>query len=104
RMALEVFGCNIGIGLGRNSVHVDLRGTRASWVYEGAAMNESGFDTWVQETCADLGERMIRRIELPERLAPAITGPETYQVSDTPPSFYVDSGGNRYYAVEVASD
>jgi hypothetical protein len=50
-IALQELGCNIGIGLGQNYIHVDLRGTRASWVYPGAALSEGDFDTWVQQQC-----------------------------------------------------
>lgn len=49
--ALAVFGCNIGIGLGKNIVHLDLRGSRASWVYKDTPMTDSAFEKWVKEQC-----------------------------------------------------
>jgi hypothetical protein len=58
--ALDTLGCEIGLGLGADFVHVDLRGWRASWSREGAAMDEVDFDLWVLERCG--GERPPRAI------------------------------------------
>jgi subtilisin family serine protease len=103
RLALEVFDCEMGIGLGRNIIHVDVRGELASWTYTGAAMTEPEFDAWVRETCAELGKGRSRRQEIDERLRPAITGPETHLVDAGPPTFTIQTGANRWYAVEVAT-
>ncbi len=50
-LALDVTECDIGIGLGRSFIHLDLRGYLASWVEEGAAMDEVTFDAWVRARC-----------------------------------------------------
>lgn len=55
RLALDEFGCNIGIGLGKNGIHIDVRGTLAIWVYEGAELSEPEFDAWVREICINHG-------------------------------------------------
>src|SRR5690606_35696927 len=39
-LALETLGCGVGLGLGANTLHVDLRGYLASWAYPGAALDE----------------------------------------------------------------
>lgn len=54
--ALQLLGCEIGLGLGDTFVHLDLRGHQASWATEGAAMDEAAFDLWVLERCEDAQE------------------------------------------------
>jgi hypothetical protein len=103
RIALEELGCAIGIGLGRNSIHVDLRGQLASWRYDGAALSESEFDQWVRDTCSQLGRQRTMRAEYAERVVPTIIGPERYAVDNEAPTFYIDPGLNTYYAIEVAT-
>lgn len=49
--ALAITDCNIGLGLGRTFLHIDMRGHSASWVYDGAAMDEATFDHWVRTRC-----------------------------------------------------
>lgn len=49
--ALAITDCNIGIGLGRTFLHIDMRGHSASWVYDDAAMDEATFDHWVRTRC-----------------------------------------------------
>jgi len=51
RMALEEMGYNLGIGLGRTYIHVDLRGTLATWVYPDAGMGAQEFRDWVLNQC-----------------------------------------------------
>ncbi|MGB3292834.1 MAG: D-Ala-D-Ala carboxypeptidase family metallohydrolase, partial [Phormidesmis sp.] len=122
--ALEEIGCNIGIGLGQNSVHLDLRGNLTSWTYQGAVMDEAEFDHWVREKCAQIsnarttslsamqssakGTRTDQlhtaRLESSRRHSPpVIVGPETHHRSAEPPIFRVMPGQNAFYAVEVAT-
>ncbi|WP_217497639.1 D-Ala-D-Ala carboxypeptidase family metallohydrolase, partial [Methanosarcina mazei] len=103
RIALEELGCDIGIGLGRNSIHVDLRGQLTSWRYEGAELSENEFDQWVRDTCQQLGRRHSERAEYSERVLPKIIGPEVYVATDEAPAFYIEIGPNSYYAVEIAT-
>jgi len=51
RHVIEAMGCNIGLGLGRNTLHVDVRGTLATWTYPGAPLSERAFDFWVGMLC-----------------------------------------------------
>jgi len=103
RLALEVFGCDIGLGLGKNIVHIDVRGEQASWVYDGAAMNEREFDDWVQERCQELGRTVKPRVEPTTK--PTIIGPDTYVRGNQPPTFHIkllETHSN--FAVEFATD
>lgn len=52
---LEVIGCRIGIGLGQNFIHIDVRGQLATWAEADAVMSEQAFDRWVRNRCSDLG-------------------------------------------------
>jgi len=62
--ALEVQGCGIGLGLGENFLHVDVRAYPASWARPGAAMAEADFDLWLLERCSDsFGEEARAAIE-----------------------------------------
>ncbi len=122
--ALEEIGCNIGIGLGKNSVHLDLRGTLTSWTYQGAVMDEAEFDRWVRDRCAQLNRYSTRaasamqfdvrgvtanqphaaRLESSRRHhPPVIIGPEIHHCSADPPTFQAMPGQNAFYAVEVAT-
>lgn len=38
-----------------------------------------------------------------ESLQPAINGPERYQISEIPPTFFIQSGANQFYAIEVTT-
>lgn len=51
RLALAEMGCDIGIGLHENTIHVDVRGELTSWTYEGAQMTEPAFDAWTLVQC-----------------------------------------------------
>lgn len=53
RVVLDAIGCDIGIGLLRNAVHLDLRGHRATWTRPGASMDAEAFGEWVAQTCGD---------------------------------------------------
>lgn len=103
RLALAEVGCDIGIGLGQNIIHIDLRERSASWAYDGAAMSEREFDRWVQERCRDREGSNRSRSEVTVRTAPAISGPESYPANAEPPRFRVEPGQNRFFAVEVAT-
>ncbi|WP_243466472.1 hypothetical protein [Methanosarcina mazei] len=99
RIALEELGCDIGIGLGRNSIHVDLRGQLTSWRYEGAELSENEFDQWVRDTCQQLGRRHSERAEYSERVLPKIIGPEVYVATDEAPAFYIERSSRSCHYV-----
>ena len=101
-LALEVAGGDIGLGLGPTTVHLDLRGEPASWVYEGAVMNETEFDQWVAERRGRREARRRRR-EATDRRAPSVLAP-TRAAADAPPAFVVRPGSNRWVAVDVVTD
>jgi len=66
RMALEEMGCEIGLGLGPRSLHVDVRGELATWTYEGADLPGPTFTAWVYAQCgqpvpADVAARAASR-------------------------------------------
>ena len=44
-------GCGIGLGLGKNTIHVDVRGYLSTWTYPGAPLSERAFDAWVLNLC-----------------------------------------------------
>lgn len=103
KLALEAFGCDIGLGLGKNIIHVDVRGRRASWVYDGAEMNEREFDDWVAEQCQALGRSVKPRME--PRTQPTILGPDSYSRGNQPPTFNIQLlDTHPYFAVEFATD
>lgn len=49
--AIQTMGCGIGLGLGRNTVHIDVRGYLSTWTYPGAPLRESEFDRWILSLC-----------------------------------------------------
>ena len=102
QLALEVAGGDIGLGLGPTTVHIDLRGESASWVYEGAVMNEAEFDQWVAERRGTRQARRRRR-EVTDRRAPAVLAP-TEAAAGSPPAFVIRPGTNRWVAVDVVTD
>lgn len=60
RLALQTLGCEIGLGLGPRSLHVDVRGELVTWTYPGAAMPNAAFDAWALAHCG---------LPVPEELA-----------------------------------
>ena len=52
RAAVEAMGCAIGIGLGENTIHVDVRGYLETWTYPGAPIGSQDFSRWVRTLCA----------------------------------------------------
>jgi hypothetical protein len=62
RRAVEAFGCGVGLGLGRNTLHVDVRGHLATWTYPGAPMSEWAFDFWVLRLCHGVGSDALGRL------------------------------------------
>ena len=52
RQVIAAMGCKIGLGLGRRSVHVDVRGTLATWTYPGAPLSDLAFDLWIRMLCS----------------------------------------------------
>ena len=51
RAAIAAMGCAIGIGLGQNTIHVDVRGYLETWTYPRAPMSAYAFDRWVRALC-----------------------------------------------------
>ena len=51
RLALLTLGCDIGLGLGPRTLHVDVRGELTTWTYEGAPLSEVAFDAWALTQC-----------------------------------------------------
>ena len=51
RLALRAMGCDIGIGLGPHTIHLDLRGDLTTWTYPGASLHEAAFDAWALTQC-----------------------------------------------------
>ena len=100
-LALDVTGGDVGIGLGPVTVHLDLRGEPASWVYEGAVMDEAEFDAWVTDRRSRREVR--RRREITDRRAPSLLAP-TRAALDDPPAFLVRPGTNRWIAVDLVTD
>lgn len=60
RLALQTLGCQIGLGLGPRSLHIDVRGDLLTWTYPGAAMPNAAFDAWALAQCG---------LEVPPELA-----------------------------------
>jgi hypothetical protein len=52
-LVLMALGCEIGLGLYANSIHVDVRGRRAVWARDGAAFTGEEFTRWVATRCGD---------------------------------------------------
>ena len=107
RLALETLGCRIGIGLGANSIEIDVRGSLATWVLPGAAMSAQQFDSFVSDICPVNRDRLSRSGFGADSVAetkPEITGPETANALGPAPEFRIVPGRNSYYAVEVAVD
>jgi subtilisin family serine protease len=104
RIALDVLGRDIGLGLGRTSLHVDVRGEPASWVYAGAPLSEADFDAWVRRTATELGRSVTLRLDAAERMRPAIIGPDSAIPGSAAPSFSIEPAGFPFYCVEIADD
>jgi len=51
RAAIQTMGCGIGLGLGENTIHVDVRGYLSTWTYRGAPLSEVVFDRWILSLC-----------------------------------------------------
>lgn len=49
--AIQAMGCGIGLGLGRNTVHVDVRGYLKTWTYPGAPLGDGAFHRWILALC-----------------------------------------------------
>lgn len=50
-LAIRVLGCTVGLGLGANTLHLDVRGRLATWTYPGAPLSEGAFDLWTLSLC-----------------------------------------------------
>ena len=103
-LALECLGIDIGLGLGRITVHVDLRGSLATWVYAGASKTEVEFDEWAKQTAARLGDVRGERDEIIDRDWPTVVGPDSWTVGSEPPAFRTEPGRNGWVAMEFAVD
>ena len=49
--AIQSMGCGIGLGLGKTTIHVDVRGYLSTWTYPGAPLSERVFDAWILNLC-----------------------------------------------------
>lgn len=78
-LALDVTECAIGIGLGVDFVHIDLRGYLASWAQEDAALSEDAFDAWVEAHCGAL--RTTRAVARPS-FAEAVEVSERQRIAE----------------------
>ena len=115
RLALEEIGTEIGLGMKRDSIHIDLRGTLAGWVEEGAGMDLAGFDQWLNGVVGDIREtRRVRWFPHAETnrwgtpvsagAGVSVVGPDMYlQNSLDPPAFYVEFDRDVACRIEVAT-
>jgi subtilisin family serine protease len=104
RAALESMGFDIGIGLGRSSIHVDVRGELATWTYEGSELDEAEFDAWVRDLERTGGRSMRLRREVAEQVRPRISSVGRWPRAEESPVFTVWPGGDRRYVVQAATD
>lgn len=105
RVALETIGFDIGVGLGRTFIHIDVRGELASWTYAGSELDEAGFDAWVRELQRSLGRSVrVAGRQHEEEDEPRIAAPERWPRLVEPPTFTVWPGGDRNYIIQVATD
>ncbi len=72
--ALDVQDCRIGVGLGADYIHVDLRDYTSSWAYEGASMAEADFDLWMLDRCAGSFSEYARLLIERRACAEPLTG------------------------------
>ncbi len=99
RRVIEAFNCQLGIGMKRRSLIVELRSSLNSWVESGAAMTEQAFDEFVRETCNNMRSNTGRI----DSILPYIVGPEDYHAGNEPPTLKVHLGTQSFYGVEFAS-
>lgn len=90
RAAVIAMGCGIGVGLGRNTVHVDVRGYLSTWTYPGAPLSRYAFDRWVRDLCGDAAGPPPAAPRLHHRWLPysedaALDDEETVHTSDERP-------------------
>lgn len=126
--AIEVLGCNIGIGLYKNFVHVDVRGHFSAWAHENAVMTSSEFRKWVKDICnnvrserydsdvnaeevynSDIEENDIYDPgadfeEILELGSVNIEAPSVHRNRYESPVFTIKSDSDCYFAVEVTID
>jgi hypothetical protein len=104
-LALETLGDGIGLGLGRNTIHLDTRGVLTSWAYKGAELSEAEFDDWVRAKARELGlrSRAIRRAA-EERGAPSVRAAASWHAGEEPPVFQVSAGQNPFVAIDLVTD
>ena len=101
KVAAGVMGGTGGLGLGGSYLHIDLRPEAKYWSYPGAAKSSADFDALIR----GLDPRSDRVDGSYSRPAgPSITGPVTYDRTDVAPTFLIEPGRNRYFAVEVTTD
>jgi hypothetical protein len=75
-LALRTFGPTVGLGLGANSLHIDIRGRLATWTYDGAPLSSQQFEVWVRDRLGWPVDAEMRRAA--EASAPLVA-------SSTPP-------------------
>ena len=101
--ALAVLGADIGIGLGANIIHVDLREDPASWTYSGAELDEADFDAWVRERRGTRSNRG-RSEAAPLDGWPAVDAPSTCVRGAGAPVLRVRPGQQPFWGLEIAAD
>ena len=101
--ALAVLGADIGIGLGANIVHVDLRESPASWTYSGSELDESDFDAWVRERRGSRSDRGRSETASLDGW-PAVDAPSVWVRGVGAPTLRVRPGQQPFWGVEIAAD
>lgn len=101
--ALAVLGADIGIGLGANIIHVDLRESPASWTYSGAELDESHFDAWVRERRGSRTNQG-RSEAAPLDGWPAVDAPSTWVRGAGAPALRIRPGQQPFWGLEIAVD
>lgn len=90
RQALDVLGGQISISASESVLHIDIRGPERACLKMG-------------------GAKMAASRDIPgapgrDNALPWITGPLTHDAGGDPPTFTLELGRNRFYAVEVTAD
>lgn len=96
-LALQHIGGGVSLGLGAQTLALDMRPDPVVWVEPGAAMGADEFEAFVAEHGGTRGPRDGLPVMGAE-------GPESVNVGDPPPDIYVESGSARFVAVEFATD
>lgn len=90
RQALDVFGGQISVSASEGVLHLDIRGPERTCMKAGGS--------------GAAAAREISAAAESDNALPWITGPLTHDARGEAPTFTLSLGGNRFYAVEVATD